>query len=48
VRDLPKSHIKELLFFFVAYNEEEGKDFEPLKIVSADKASKFLKKENAK
>lgn len=43
IKDFPPEHNKQLLLFFIAYNEAEGKDFTPLKILSADKAYKLLK-----
>ncbi len=46
IHDFPFSHLKELLFFFINYNEPEGKQFNPLKIISADKAARLLKKES--
>ena len=46
IKDLPSSHLKELLFFFIAYNEEKGKQFNPLKYLSAEKASKLLNKQS--
>jgi inorganic pyrophosphatase len=48
VNDLPSQLVKELLFFFVAYNKEEGKQFNPLKIITADKADRLLKKATEK
>jgi len=46
IDDFPSSHNQELLFFFISYNEPEGKKFEPLKMISAEKASNLLKKES--
>ena len=46
IDDFPSSHNKELLFFFISYNEPEGREFKPLKLISADKAAKLLKKES--
>jgi inorganic pyrophosphatase len=42
-RDLPKSFMKELLFFFISYNEEKGKEFRVLEVVSREKAKNILK-----
>ena len=44
IDDFPSSHNKELLYFFINYNEPEGKDFQPLELISAHKATKLLKK----
>jgi len=46
-RDLPKSFMKELLFFFINYNEEKGKEFRVLEVVSRERAKNILK-ENLK
>jgi len=46
IDDFPSSHNKELLFFFINYNEPEGKDFQPLEMISASKAAILLKKES--
>ena len=46
IDDFPSFHNKELLFFFISYNEPEGKEFKPLKLISSDKATKLLKKES--
>jgi len=42
IKDLPAKLVKELLFFFVAYNKEEGKVFEPINLVNAKKATQLL------
>jgi inorganic pyrophosphatase len=44
INDFSPSQLKELLFFFITYNEEEGKHFNPLKIISEHKAGKLIKK----
>jgi len=44
--DLPAQLIKELLTFFVTYNKEEGKEFEPLQVLPAKKAAEVLTKES--
>jgi hypothetical protein len=36
--------MKELLFFFINYNEEKGKEFRPLDVISREKAKSILKK----
>ena len=48
IDDFPPTHTKDLLFFFINYNEPEGKEFNPLKLMSAEKASKLIKKERIK
>jgi inorganic pyrophosphatase len=44
IKNFPGNHIKELLFFFINYNEPEGKEFNPLKVISPEKALKLLNK----
>jgi inorganic pyrophosphatase len=44
VHDLPSKLLDELLFFFIAYNKEEGKIFEPIGLEDADHASAMLNK----
>jgi len=41
--DLPKDVIKQLQDFFIHYNKEEGKEFKPLKTLSAKEAFKLIK-----
>ncbi len=43
MKDFPAKHNKQLLFFFMSYNEQEGKQFHPLKMFSAEKANKLLR-----
>jgi len=43
IRDFPKSFMKELLFFFINYNEEKGKEFKVLDVISREKAKNILK-----
>src|SRR6185295_2064510 len=43
INDLPKSVRKELLFFFINYNEEKGKEFRVLEVASREKAKNILK-----
>jgi len=35
--------MKELLFFFINYNEEKGKEFKVLDVISREKAKNILK-----
>jgi uncharacterized membrane protein len=35
--------MKELLFFFIYYNEEKGKEFRVLEVVSRERAKNILK-----
>lgn len=43
--DLPAQLLKELLKFFETYNEEEGKQFKPINVLSAKKAAALLAKQ---
>jgi hypothetical protein len=36
--------MKELLFFFINYNEEKGKEFRVLDVISREKAKNILNK----
>lgn len=42
IKDFPANHLRELLFFFINYNEPEGKEFNPIKVISPEKALKLL------
>ena len=44
IKDFPKEHLKQLLFFFITYNEEKNRKFNPLKVHNASKAEKLLLK----
>lgn len=44
IKDFPNEHLKQLLFFFITYNEEKNKNFEPLKVHNASKATRMLLK----
>ena len=43
IDDLPKDVIEQLENFFINYNEEAGKKFEPLKNIDAKEAYKLIK-----
>ena len=43
IKDLPKDIISQLQNFFINYNEEAGKDFKPLKNITANDAYKLIK-----
>jgi inorganic pyrophosphatase len=44
LKDLPKEHREQTQNFFVQYNKVEGKEFEVIKVVDAEKAIKLINK----
>jgi inorganic pyrophosphatase len=42
IKDFPAEHLKQLLFFFITYNAEKNRKFNPLKVHNAVKAGKLL------
>jgi len=44
IRDIPKKEIAELINFFIVYNLEEGKEFNPIKMLNPHDAEKLYKK----
>lgn len=42
ITDFPAQYLKELIFFFMIYNEAENKKFDPLKILDKRKARALL------
>src|SRR5215467_12109366 len=44
IKDIPKSEMKAIINFFIVYNLQEGKEFNPLKLVNAHEAVKLFKR----
>ena len=48
INDLPRSFIMELVCFFINYNEQKGREYNVLQVMSNDKANEALEGKHAK
>lgn len=44
IKDIPKKQMNEIINFFITYNFQEGKEFNPLKMLTPREAVKLYKK----